>query len=161
MASDTNAFSTPQMVSEALGFSCVTNVNQMETEGGGFDFKKRGGMAGSKKKFRLKPPLVLSVDKGISEPKYPSLPGIMKAKKKPFHESRFEDFNAPAPKVLLKKLSPPPEKPPGRILKGSVSDQCERTHTSFEDGVRGTQLMAKKVLVFLESEKDSLRASAS
>lgn len=67
-------------------------------------------------------PALFTAQQGLNEPRYPSLPGIMKAKKKPFQTLTLDDLGLseadvqPATKQL--ELSLPPERSAGRILKG-------------------------------------------
>jgi electron transfer flavoprotein beta subunit len=58
-------------------------------------------------------PAVFTAQRGLAEPRYPSIKGIMMAKKKP-----IEEIAAPAPsgRLEIEKLSPPPERPPGKIV---------------------------------------------
>jgi len=71
-------------------------------------------------------PVVLAAEKGLNEPRYPSLKGIMAAKKKP-----METLNAAAlginpaelePTVVLNSLSLPPQRQAGKILKGETAE---------------------------------------
>ena len=58
--------------------------------------------------------------KALNTPRYASLPGIMKAKKKPFDKKSPSELGADAgdAKTLIKKFSYPPEKPPGKLFQG-------------------------------------------
>jgi electron transfer flavoprotein beta subunit len=58
-------------------------------------------------------PAVFTAQRGLAEPRYPSIKGIMMAKKKP-----IEEIAAPAPsgRLEIEKLSPPPDRPPGKIV---------------------------------------------
>ena len=58
-------------------------------------------------------PAVFTAQRGLAEPRYPSIKGIMMAKKKP-----IEEVEAPAPsgRLEIEKVSPPPERPPGKIV---------------------------------------------
>ena len=70
-------------------------------------------------------PAVITAQKGLNEPRYASLPGIMKAKKKPLEEKTLAglglnpaEFGPGARKLTIVKLTPPPERKPGRIIGG-------------------------------------------
>ncbi len=70
-------------------------------------------------------PAVITAQKGLNEPRYASLPGIMKAKKKPLEEKTLAslglnpaEFGPGARKLTIVKLTPPPERKPGRIIVG-------------------------------------------
>ncbi len=58
-------------------------------------------------------PAVFSAQKGLNEPRYPSLKGIMSAKKKPFEE-KIVNFEASSLEIL--KMEYPPSRPAGRIV---------------------------------------------
>lgn len=58
-------------------------------------------------------PAVVTITKGPHEPRYPSLKGIMAAKKKPLEE---KEASAAPSRIEVRKLSSPPERPEGRIV---------------------------------------------
>jgi electron transfer flavoprotein beta subunit len=58
-------------------------------------------------------PAVVSADKGLNKPRLPTLPGIMQAKKKPLETKPAALGKA---MVTVKTLTPPPERPAGRIV---------------------------------------------
>ena len=122
LSSDANNFAVPQMLAALLDFPFVTNVNKMEYKDNIFTLTRECG-GGVEEILRAKTPLLLSADKGLNEPRYPSLPGIMKAKKKPFHslpvETKYEQ------KMELKHLNPPPEKQAPHIIKGNSEEQVK------------------------------------
>ncbi|TXK85441.1 electron transfer flavoprotein subunit beta/FixA family protein [Paenibacillus sp. N3.4] len=70
-------------------------------------------------------PAMFTAQQGLNEPRYPSLPGIMKAKKKPFKHLSLDDLNVSAivPKTIRAELALPPERQAGRLLKGTLSEQ--------------------------------------
>jgi len=59
---------------------------------------------------------VLTVQKSAKEPRYPSLPGIMKAKKKEIPERQVAGVEDPL-RIEIVKLEPPPVRGGGRIFK--------------------------------------------
>jgi electron transfer flavoprotein beta subunit len=73
-------------------------------------------------------PALFTTQRGLNEPRYASLPGIMKAKKKPLDIKSLADFGIdPAgletPKVRVRKLQPPPERAGGKILGGETAQE--------------------------------------
>jgi len=75
-------------------------------------------------------PLVLTAEKGLNEPRYASLKGIMGAKKKPFAKKTLSDVGVDADRVGSGAASveevrafPPPEKAPGRIIEGETVEE--------------------------------------
>ncbi|MED5016421.1 electron transfer flavoprotein subunit beta/FixA family protein [Paenibacillus chibensis] len=73
-------------------------------------------------------PAVFTAQQGLNEPRYPSLPGIMKAKKKPFHQMTAAELGVSdtdaAPKTKRVSLSLPPKRQAGRILHGDYAQQA-------------------------------------
>lgn len=72
-------------------------------------------------------PALFTAQQGLNEPRYPSLPGIMKAKKKPFRHISLDDLGLSeiAAKTWRVGLSLPPERSAGRILQGELEDQVK------------------------------------
>jgi len=99
------------MVAELLGLPCVTAVAHLEIEGakGVAEREIEGGI--EVVEFPL--PAVLTADKGLNEPRYPALKGIMAAKKKPL-EVKPVQLGAGGIEVLA--LTPPPQRKEGKIV---------------------------------------------
>jgi electron transfer flavoprotein beta subunit len=71
-------------------------------------------------------PAVVTTDLRLNEPRYPSLPGIVKAKKKPLEEISISDLGVEAaPGVKVVKVSPPEERKAG-IKVESVEELVEK-----------------------------------
>jgi electron transfer flavoprotein beta subunit len=94
-----------------LGLPCVTEVKSLQL-GDGFYTATRD-IEGGQEVVRCPLPAVISTNKGLNEPRYASLKGIMAAKKKP-----LEEVDAPtiAPANRVVSMSLPPARPPGKIL---------------------------------------------
>jgi len=58
-------------------------------------------------------PAVFTTQKGLNDPRYASLKGIMAAKKKPIDG---KEFNAIDSKITILQLENPPARPPGKIV---------------------------------------------
>lgn len=84
---------------------------------------------GDIEKIETSLPLLVTCQQGLNEPRYPSLPGIMKAKKKPLEELELGDLDLDEddvePKTVTVDIFLPPEKEAGRILEGNVEDQVK------------------------------------
>ena len=119
LAADSNDFAVPQMLARLLGLPFVTNISSLSYKGGEFQLARECG-GGAEEILAARPPLLLSADKGLNQPRYPSLPGIIKAKKKPFHS---EAVQAEGGRTALLGLSYPPEKAPPRMIQGSPDEQ--------------------------------------
>jgi len=75
-------------------------------------------------------PALITAQKGLNEPRYASLPGIMKAKKKPLEEKTLADlgldpadFGKAARKIKVLELTPPPEREAGKIVEGETPQE--------------------------------------
>ncbi|MCC6672547.1 MAG: electron transfer flavoprotein subunit beta/FixA family protein [Planctomycetes bacterium] len=94
-----------------LGMSCVTDVEKLALDGNTFTAER--AIEGGREVVKGTLPAVLTTDKGLNEPRYPNLKGIMAAKKKPLEELAAAAV-APASKVA--SLALPPERPPVKML---------------------------------------------
>ena len=102
------------MVAELLGLPCVTAVAHLE-----IDHTKGRGVAereieGGIEVVEFPLPAVLTADKGLNEPRYPALKGIMAAKKKPL-EVKPVQFSAVGG-IEIVALTPPPQRKDGKIV---------------------------------------------
>lgn len=75
-------------------------------------------------------PALITAQKGLNEPRYASLPGIMKAKKKPLEEKGLADlgldpseFGKEARRLKIIELTPPPKREAGRIIEGETPEE--------------------------------------
>lgn len=68
-------------------------------------------------------PVVVSVTKGINTPRYPSLPGIMKAKNKPIETLCAPSFN---PHFTVENLSFPKPRPSVQMIEGTAVEQAQK-----------------------------------
>lgn len=69
-------------------------------------------------------PVVISVQTGLNEPRYPSLKGTMMAKKKPVETKELASLGIDlSSKIEVGKFEPPPERPKGRIIEGETAEE--------------------------------------
>lgn len=115
-AVDTDDAAVPHYVAAALGLPCVTLAVKIEVDGGKAVVHRETEAGEIVMEVPL--PAVITAQKGLAEPRYASLKGIMLAKKKPLAE---KPAAAADPKVRRVSLSPPPARPPGRILGEGVA----------------------------------------
>jgi len=94
-----------------LGFACVTEVNKLTLDGDTFTAER--DIEGAREVLTCSTPAVLSCQKGLNEPRYPNLKGIMAAKKKPLEEAEAQ---LPETAMEIVSLSLPPARAAGRIL---------------------------------------------
>ena len=111
MAIDDYNHQVGPLVAELLGLPCVTAVSHLEIDGakGVAEREIEGGI--EVVEFPL--PALLTVDKGLNEPRYPALKGIMAAKKKPLD---VKPVQPGAGALEIAALTPPPERKEGKIV---------------------------------------------
>jgi len=99
------------LVAELLDLPCVSAVSHLDIEGtkGVAEREIEGGI--EVVDFPL--PAVLTTDKGLNEPRYPALKGIMAAKKKPLD---IKPVQPGAGTLEIAALTPPPARKEGRIV---------------------------------------------
>jgi electron transfer flavoprotein beta subunit len=89
-AIDDDSNQTGQMLAALLGWSQATFASKLEVEGS--DFKVTREVDGGLQTVKLKGPAIVTTDLRLNEPRYASLPNIMKAKKKPIAEKAVADY---------------------------------------------------------------------
>ena len=118
----------PQIVAAALGWPHVTWINGFE-KGDGHATVRRPVGGGAVEVVKVSLPAVFTCSKGLNEPRYASLPGIMKAKRKPVSGYSPADLGvedvvgADNALVSYSDYHLPPGRPAGRILQGELTDQ--------------------------------------
>jgi electron transfer flavoprotein beta subunit len=110
-AFDTSAGVVGTATAELLGIPCVTAASQLAIASGKGVARRELEGAAEMVEFPL--PAAVTIDEGVARPRYPSLKGIMAAKKKPL-ESRPAQLGPV--RVTVAKTELPPERPAGRIL---------------------------------------------
>ena len=103
---------TPQMLAALCGYSQGTFISELEIADGRFKVVRE--VDGGLQTLSLKPPAILSVDLRLNEPRYASLPNIMKAKKKDIEELAAADCGVDSTsKIKILKMEPPAQRPAG------------------------------------------------
>ncbi|GLY10162.1 electron transfer flavoprotein subunit beta/FixA family protein [Bacillus badius] len=114
-------------VADLLGMPYVTTITEIKIEGESVHIVR--DVEGDSEKIETKLPLLVTAQQGLNDPRYPSLPGIMKAKKKPLDELELDDLDLDEDEVEAKTetiaVFLPPKKEAGRILEGELSDQVQ------------------------------------
>jgi electron transfer flavoprotein beta subunit len=123
LAIDDNASAVSQMVAEFLGLPHTTVVSKFSYNGENI-VVERDAEGGAREVVQMKAPAVVAANKGLNMPRYASLPGIMKAKKKVIKEIDGAPLLAGANnKLKIVSLELPAEKPPVKLLTGDASAQ--------------------------------------
>lgn len=110
-AIDNDHAQVPQMVAEAMELPCATVVVKLEIDGQNVRAERE--IEGGKEILKFSLPAVVSAQKGLNEPRYRSLKGIMMAKKVAIEELSVD---LSQPKYTVQKFNYPPQKQPGRII---------------------------------------------
>lgn len=100
-----------QMTAEILGYNCVTVVVNLKIEGNKILAERE--IEGGKEVVETSLPAVITAQKGLNEPRYASLKGIMAAKKKVIEEKQPA---AGSNKLEILAMKKPPAKQPGKII---------------------------------------------
>lgn len=111
VATDRDNAAVGPMVATLLGWACVSEVVELELEASGGKAKRETEAGVETVSFAL--PAVLTCNKGLNEPRYAGLKGIMAAKKKPLEEVAAEPA---ASAVEVVSLELPAARKEGRIL---------------------------------------------
>ncbi|MDA9426071.1 MULTISPECIES: electron transfer flavoprotein subunit beta/FixA family protein [Bradyrhizobium] len=119
-AIDDDSNQTGQMLAALLGWSQATFASKLEVEGS--DFKVTREVDGGLQTVKLKGPAIVTTDLRLNEPRYASLPNIMKAKKKPIAEKTVADYGVDvAARLEVLKTT----EPAGRKAGVKVKDVAE------------------------------------
>ncbi len=114
-AIDDDSHQVSEMVAEMLGYGQATQANSVTINGAVARVVREAD--GGLETLDVDMPCVITTDLRLNEPRYASLPGIMKAKKKPLEEKKLEDLQiAMSPHVIVKGLAWPPKKKSGQIV---------------------------------------------
>ena len=103
---------TGQMLGALLNWGQGTFASKLEKDGDGVKVTRE--VDGGLETVSLKLPAIVTTDLRLNEPRYASLPNIMKAKKKPLDTKKAEDFGVDlSPRVVTLKVSEPPKREAG------------------------------------------------
>jgi electron transfer flavoprotein beta subunit len=111
MSIDTANQATGTMVAELLGLPIITAISKLDFDGG--KVKARRELEGSYELIECPLPAIVTIDEGIARPRYPSLKGIMAAKKKPLETKPAQVGEQ---RYTLDKMELPAERAAGRIV---------------------------------------------
>ncbi len=134
---------TGQYLAELLGLGQATFASKIESLESEAEQKRQPGLLlsadgksltvlrevdGGVERLELSLPAVVTTDLRLNKPRFASLPGIMKAKKKEVKEIPAKDLGVDlAPRVLVKKLSEPPRRK-GGVKVADVNDLWAKLH---------------------------------
>ena len=123
-AIDNDMNATGQMLSALLGWPQATYASKIELGEGAATVTRE--VDGGLQTVTVKTPCVISVDLRLNEPRYASLPNIMKAKKKPMDVKTAADFGVDvAPRLTVETVTEPPARKAG-VRVASVEELVEK-----------------------------------
>ena len=111
-AIDNDMNATGQMLAALLGWGQATNAAEIEIEG---DMAKvTREIDGGMQTLKVKMPAIVTADLRLNEPRYASLPNIMKAKKKPLDAKTAADYGVDvSPRLTIVTTAEPPARQAG------------------------------------------------
>ncbi len=114
-AIDDDSNQTGQMMAALLGWPQGTFASKLTLTDGYAEVTRE--IDGGLQTLRLKTPAVITTDLRLNEPRYASLPNIMKAKKKPLEILTPADLGVdPTPRLKTLQVEEPPPRPPGVMV---------------------------------------------
>ena len=123
-AIDNDANQTGQMLAALLGWPQATFASKVELSDGGATVKRE--VDGGLQTIKVKMPAIVTTDLRLNEPRYASLPNIMKAKKKPIDQKTPGDYGVDiTPRLEILKVSEPAVRSAG-VKVGSVAELVDK-----------------------------------
>ena len=95
-------------------------------------------MEGGLEVFDVPLPAILAAQKGLNEPRYPTLKGIMGAKKKEIKDLKASDLGlgGETPQLSIVGLEALPPRPPGRIIEGDIATAVKELVRSLREDAK-------------------------
>ena len=123
-AIDDDSNQTGQMLAALLGWAQGTFASKVEMTDGSINVTRE--IDGGLQTVALKMPAIVTTDLRLNEPRYASLPNIMKAKKKPLDAKDIADYGVDvAPRLETLKVSEPPKREAG-VKVETVADLVDK-----------------------------------
>jgi electron transfer flavoprotein beta subunit len=112
-------------LAERLGYGCVTTLVGFAYNAGVITAKREleGGLKGVAK---LRTPALVTCQLGLNVPRYPTLPNIMKAKKKEIEALTVASLSSDSARATTLRFYPPAKKGGGLVLEGEISALVEQ-----------------------------------
>jgi electron transfer flavoprotein beta subunit len=125
MAIDDGSAQVGPRLAELLHIPHVSTITKITVNGSQVAIEK--DVEGDVEYIDTNLPLLVTTQQGLNDPRYPTIPGIMKAKKKPFTRLEINDLALSdvvlKAKTTVKEVFLPAKKEAGQILTGSVAEQ--------------------------------------
>jgi electron transfer flavoprotein beta subunit len=125
-------------LAEILGWPCASWIMEEAVDGDAKTIRVGRQVEGGLEVFDLPLPAVVSAQKGLNEPRYPTLKGIMGAKRKEIKDLKSSDLGlaGEAPQLTLVGLEALPPRPPGRIIPGDVPTAVKELVRSLREDAK-------------------------
>lgn len=125
VAIDSGSGQVGPRVAEILNIPYITTITKLTVDGTSVNVVR--DVEGDSEVIETSLPLLVTAQQGLNEPRYPSLPGIMKAKKKPLEELELDDLDLEEDDVEAKtktiEIFLPAKKEGGKVLSGELKNQ--------------------------------------
>jgi electron transfer flavoprotein beta subunit len=129
-AIDDDSFQAGHIIAEILGLPSVMGIVKFELSADKKSATVHRQVEGGTEVLEVSLPAVFGATKGLNEPRYPSLPGIMKAKKKELKPVKAAELGLSAGEVgkqgahtQVAKFSLPPLRQAGKIVEGDTPEK--------------------------------------
>ena len=124
-------------VAEVLGWPSLYWIMEEAVGADGKSIRAGRQVEGGLEVFDAPLPCVLAAQKGLNEPRYPTLKGIMGAKKKEIKDLKASDLGVTAePQLSIEKLEALPPRPPGRVIQGELKDAVHELVRSLREDAK-------------------------
>lgn len=137
-AIDDDMGAMPAQVAELLGWPCASWIMEETISDDGKSVRAGRQVEGALDIFNIPLPCVLSAQKGLNEPRYPTLKGIMGAKKKEVKDVKAADLGlaADGAQLLVVALEALPPRPPGRVIPGEPAEAVKELVRSLREDAK-------------------------
>lgn len=125
MAVDDGSAQVGPRLAQLLQIPHVSTITKISIDGLKVEIEK--DVEGDTEHIQTSLPLLVTTQQGLNDPRYPTIPGIMKAKRKPLTRYEVDDLSLSEKeiqsKTTQKEIFLPPKKTAGLILSGSIEEQ--------------------------------------
>lgn len=127
LSTDNGSGQVGPSIAELLDIPQVTTITNIEIEGNTATIAR--DVEGDEETIEVSLPVLVTAQQGLNDPRYPSLPGIMKAKKKPIENVDLDDIDVEAEEIEAKSrvtaVFPPAKKEAGEMIEGEPGEQVK------------------------------------
>lgn len=137
-AIDDDMGAVPAQIAEVLGWPSAYWIMEETIAEDGKSIRIGRQVEGGLEIFDVPLPAVLSAQKGLNEPRYPTLKGIMGAKKKEIKDVKASDLGvaADAPQLSVVNLEALPPRAAGRVIQGDVATAVKELVRSLREDAK-------------------------